>query len=95
MNVTCPACSSKYAVPDEKVLGKKVRIRCKRCGESILVDGTAESTAGPVASQVGALPSGGSAQSAFTAAPATISAAKRANLKRTMVGGLRLLHHQV
>jgi len=40
MNVTCTGCPAKYAVPDEKVRGKKVRITCKHCGTNIVVDGT-------------------------------------------------------
>jgi predicted Zn finger-like uncharacterized protein len=41
MNVTCTGCPAKYAVPDEKVRGKKVRITCKHCGTNIIVDGSA------------------------------------------------------
>src|SRR6187402_533198 len=44
MNVTCTGCPAKYAVPDEKVRGKKVRITCKHCGTHIVVDGTAVDT---------------------------------------------------
>ena len=59
MNVTCTGCPAKYAVPDEKVRGKKVRITCKHCGTNIVVDGTAVDTsveaspkpAAPIASQ--------------------------------------------
>src|SRR5690349_18035369 len=39
MNVQCLSCSSRYSVPDAKVQGRKVRIKCKRCGEPILIDG--------------------------------------------------------
>src|SRR6185369_13702878 len=49
MNVTCTGCPAKYAVPDEKVRGKKVRITCKHCGTNIIVDGTV-SDAAPEAS---------------------------------------------
>jgi predicted Zn finger-like uncharacterized protein len=37
--VACHACPSQYSVPDAKVRGKKVRITCKHCGASIIVDG--------------------------------------------------------
>ncbi|MDB4998430.1 MAG: hypothetical protein JWM74_5862 [Myxococcaceae bacterium] len=37
MNISCQACSAKYAVPDEKVRGKKVRFRCRACGNMVLV----------------------------------------------------------
>jgi predicted Zn finger-like uncharacterized protein len=40
MNIACASCPAKYAVPDDKVRGRKVRITCKRCGAAIIVDGT-------------------------------------------------------
>jgi predicted Zn finger-like uncharacterized protein len=40
MNVACTACPAKYAVPDDRVRGKRARITCKHCGTSIVVDGT-------------------------------------------------------
>jgi len=39
MKVQCGHCPAKYAVSDERVVDKKVRIHCKRCGASIVVDG--------------------------------------------------------
>ncbi|HEX2880964.1 MAG TPA: zinc-ribbon domain-containing protein [Polyangiaceae bacterium] len=42
MNVACSQCSAKYAINDDRVKGRKVRIKCKRCGNSFVVDGTAE-----------------------------------------------------
>jgi hypothetical protein len=39
MKVQCGQCPAKYAVSDERVVDKKVRIHCKRCGASIVVDG--------------------------------------------------------
>ena len=40
MKITCSSCGSKYTIADAKVRGKKVKVRCKSCKESILVDGT-------------------------------------------------------
>lgn len=40
MKITCSSCGSKYTIADAKVKGKKVKVRCKSCKESILVDGT-------------------------------------------------------
>jgi predicted Zn finger-like uncharacterized protein len=37
MNIICHACHAKYAVPDEKVRGRKVRFRCRACGNMVLV----------------------------------------------------------
>lgn len=39
MKVQCGQCPAKYAVVDERVQGRKVRIHCKRCGAAIVVDG--------------------------------------------------------
>lgn len=39
MKVQCGQCPAKYAVLDERVRDRKVRIHCKRCGASIVVDG--------------------------------------------------------
>jgi predicted Zn finger-like uncharacterized protein len=40
MKITCQSCQSKYNVADEKVQGKVVKIRCRKCGATIVVDGT-------------------------------------------------------
>jgi predicted Zn finger-like uncharacterized protein len=40
MRVTCEACGAKYNLPDDKVRGRKAKVRCKRCSASIVVDGT-------------------------------------------------------
>jgi predicted Zn finger-like uncharacterized protein len=62
MNVACTACPAKYAVPDERVRGKRVRITCKHCGTFIVVDGTALGAAS--GSQVGPLPQTAAANAA-------------------------------
>jgi predicted Zn finger-like uncharacterized protein len=46
MKITCQSCQSKYNVADEKVQGKTVKIRCRKCGATIVVDGTAAATNG-------------------------------------------------
>lgn len=40
MNIGCTACPARYSVPDEKIVGRKVRVTCKRCGAKLVVDGT-------------------------------------------------------
>ncbi len=42
MIIGCVACSTRYVVPDAKIVGRKVRTVCKRCGAALLVDGTHE-----------------------------------------------------
>jgi len=39
MKVTCQACSAQYTIADDKVRGRKVKIRCKACQSPIVVDG--------------------------------------------------------
>jgi predicted Zn finger-like uncharacterized protein len=39
MIVDCPACGASYNISDDKVRGRRVRVRCKSCGDGIVVDG--------------------------------------------------------
>ena len=39
MKVVCGSCGAKYSVADDKVAGKTVKIRCKKCSEVIVVHG--------------------------------------------------------
>jgi len=68
MNVSCTSCSAKYALPDEKVRGKKVKITCKHCGTGIIVDGTKLDGASDA-------PAGGSAAPTAMTAPVAMSEA--------------------
>jgi predicted Zn finger-like uncharacterized protein len=40
MKITCQSCQAKYTIADDKVLGKIVKIRCKKCNETIVVNGS-------------------------------------------------------
>jgi predicted Zn finger-like uncharacterized protein len=51
MKVTCQSCQAKYTIADEKVRGKVAKIRCKKCGTTIIVDGNDPVTAAGVAEQ--------------------------------------------
>ena len=35
MKITCQSCQSKYTVSDEKVQGKTVKIKCRKCGATL------------------------------------------------------------
>jgi predicted Zn finger-like uncharacterized protein len=39
MQFACEQCSTRYSVPDEKVVGKRVRTQCRKCGAQILIEG--------------------------------------------------------
>jgi predicted Zn finger-like uncharacterized protein len=40
MKFSCEQCHAKYTIADERVAGKKLKIRCKKCGGIITVKGT-------------------------------------------------------
>src|SRR5688572_15161158 len=40
MLVSCSACSAKFQLPDDKIAGRKARMKCKTCGAPIAIDGT-------------------------------------------------------
>lgn len=40
MKVSCQSCGAQYNLPDDKVRGRKAKVRCKKCSAQIIVDGT-------------------------------------------------------
>jgi predicted Zn finger-like uncharacterized protein len=46
MKISCQSCQAKYTIADEKVAGKTVKIKCKKCGATIVVHGN-EAAAAP------------------------------------------------
>ena len=44
MKIACQSCQAKYTIADEKVVGKVVKIRCKKCGSTIVVNGQDDSS---------------------------------------------------
>jgi predicted Zn finger-like uncharacterized protein len=47
MKITCQSCQSKYTVSDEKVQGKTVKIKCRKCGATIVVNNAGGAVADP------------------------------------------------
>jgi predicted Zn finger-like uncharacterized protein len=45
MKISCQSCHSKYNVADEKVQGKIVKIRCRKCGATIVVNASSAGAA--------------------------------------------------
>ncbi len=41
MKISCPSCSAKYSVADEKIQARLAKIRCRKCAATIVIDGTA------------------------------------------------------
>ncbi|MCA9531717.1 MAG: zinc-ribbon domain-containing protein, partial [Myxococcales bacterium] len=39
MKIVCDNCGAKYAIADEKVAGRVFKLRCKKCGEPVVVRG--------------------------------------------------------
>lgn len=44
MKITCQSCQSKYTVSDDKVQGKTVKIKCRKCGSTIVVNSSGVAT---------------------------------------------------
>lgn len=42
MKITCINCSAKYSLADDKVNGRSFKVRCKKCGEPIVVRAASE-----------------------------------------------------
>ena len=60
MKITCPSCDAKYSIADEKVQGKVAKIRCKKCGATIVVGGQGSEAAASAPDQPAAAASGAS-----------------------------------
>ena len=58
MKIVCENCGAKYSIADEKVKGKAFKIRCKKCGDSIVVRGDVGPQADEEESPVWPMPSG-------------------------------------
>ena len=62
MKIICQACQSKYTIADDKIQGKVAKIRCRTCGATVLIDGSApgggptEGSAAPSATPTAAAP---------------------------------------
>ncbi|NUP09464.1 MAG: DUF4339 domain-containing protein [Polyangiaceae bacterium] len=39
MKISCQSCAAKYTIADEKVVGKVIKIKCKKCSSTIVVNG--------------------------------------------------------
>ncbi|HVJ15905.1 MAG TPA: zinc-ribbon domain-containing protein [Polyangiaceae bacterium] len=39
MKISCPSCSAKYSIADEKVQDRLAKIRCRKCSATIVIDG--------------------------------------------------------
>jgi predicted Zn finger-like uncharacterized protein len=62
MKVSCQACGAKYTIADDKVRGRRVKVRCKSCRAPIVVDGSQPASE--------AQPAGDGAEPKTEAAPA-------------------------
>ncbi|MBI5531928.1 MAG: zinc-ribbon domain-containing protein [Deltaproteobacteria bacterium] len=69
MKISCPSCQSKYTIADEKVQGRSVKVRCRKCGETIHVTsaGASIDTSGAAPTADAASDTGGGAFSVLIA----------------------------
>jgi len=61
MKLTCHSCGAKYTVSDDKIQGKTVKMKCRKCGSTIVVGGSqTDAGAQGGADDAGASPPAGS-----------------------------------
>jgi predicted Zn finger-like uncharacterized protein len=56
MKIACQSCQAKYTIADDKVLGRVVKIRCKKCGATIVINGNDAAGAGAATEEAQAAP---------------------------------------
>jgi len=44
MKFTCGSCSAKYQIADEKIAGRTLKMKCRKCGHDIQVKGVSRSS---------------------------------------------------
>jgi predicted Zn finger-like uncharacterized protein len=91
MKVQCGQCPAKYAVADERIQDKKVRIRCRRCNAAIVVDGKVSPplvTSTPARRSARPLSSIPAPESASPASPDQDSRPSPRPVAHTIMGGL-------
>ena len=89
MNVTCDKCQKRYAIADEKVRGKSVKIRCKQCQNLISVQGPSAQAVDTSGAPAG--PSPWEEESTRAMPSLDMSAAWYAMVKGTQIGPLDLV----
>jgi len=89
VNVTCDKCQKRYAIADEKVRGKSVKIRCKQCQNLISVQGPSAQAVDTSGAPAG--PSPWEEESTRAMPSLDMSAAWYAMVKGTQIGPLDLV----
>jgi predicted Zn finger-like uncharacterized protein len=70
MKFSCDNCKAKYQIGDDKVAGKTVRMKCRKCGYNIKVSPDGTPTPGPAAAH--------EAEAPVSLAPASLAPAAHA-----------------
>jgi predicted Zn finger-like uncharacterized protein len=63
LKISCPSCEAKYSIGDEKVQNRLAKIRCRKCGADIVIDGRVE----PPSITLGGADGAGAAVATFAA----------------------------
>jgi predicted Zn finger-like uncharacterized protein len=70
VKISCPSCSAKYSIADEKVENRLAKIRCRKCGSTIVIDGKVDppsvSTTDAAGAATGAQTGGGGAGTVYS-----------------------------
>jgi predicted Zn finger-like uncharacterized protein len=84
MKFSCDRCQSRYSIADEKIRGKVLRIRCKKCGHIMEVRDPTASAAAASASQAGPSLASEAPRPASRAAASALAVAPLATSPRTI-----------
>jgi predicted Zn finger-like uncharacterized protein len=76
MNIACTACSARYGVADEKLIGKRVKITCKRCRAVLIVDGNVSPPTVSISTSIAPGPGSASGRPSASRAPEPAPAAR-------------------
>lgn len=78
MKFLCGNCKAKYQIADEKIAGRTLRMKCRRCSHDIIIKG--EQAAQKVAASKGRAAAGGARSAASAGRPSALSADFRRNV---------------
>src|SRR5690606_31001719 len=83
VKISCPSCQAKYSIADEKVQDRLAKIRCRKCGTTIVIDGKV-SPASVYAADAGADASPETGGSAAVEQPGSSAGAQASGVEYTV-----------
>lgn len=89
MKFSCPKCQAKYQIADEKVIGRTLKMKCRKCGTFIPIQGRATTVDARVSTSRELASRGGKAPTPKMGSPAAKGSAALKNSPAVPRGGLQ------